>query len=139
VKVLLDTCVLSELRRPGANPRVLEAVDALDADRLFLSAITIGELTKGIALLDEGRRKRDLQSWLLDLEQHFADQILAVDAEVAQLWGVLTARAQQRGTQIPASDGLIAATALRHGLTVLTRNTAHFAASGAFVVDPWNE
>jgi predicted nucleic acid-binding protein len=137
--MLLDTCVLSELQRPQGDPRVRARVGALDPSRLFLSVITVGELAKGIALLPAGARKRDLSSWLLGLEQRFADAILPVDAEAARVWGELTARAQTLGIQIPASDGLIAATALRHGLHVMTRNTRHFAATGALIVDPWAE
>lgn len=139
VRVLIDTCVLSELRRPDAQGPVRARIEELDPEQLFLSVITIGELTKGIHLLMEGRRKQELSSWLIGLEQRFADQILAIDREVASLWGELTARAQANGVQIPASDGLIAATALRHGLHVMTRNTKHFAASGALIIDPWNE
>lgn len=137
VRVLLDTCVLSELQRPHGNPRVRARVDELDSGNLFLSAITLGELTKGIALLAEGPRKQALASWLVGLERRYDEQILSVDREVARVWGELTARAQQAGSQIPAADGLIAATALAHGLHVMTRNSRHFAASGAFIIDPW--
>lgn len=139
VRVLLDTCVLSELQRPHGHAQVRAHVAELDPEQLFLSVITLGELTKGVSLLATGRRKQELQSWLLGLEQRFTDQILVIDQEVARLWGELTARAQERGVQIPASDGLIAATALRHGLQVMTRNTKHVAASGALILDPWNE
>lgn len=137
VRVLLDTCVLSELQRPHGNPRVRARVDELNSGNLFLSAITLGELTKGIALLAEGPRKQALASWLVGLERRYDEQILSVDREVARVWGELTARAQQAGSQIPAADGLIAATALAHGLHVMTRNSRHFAASGAFIIDPW--
>lgn len=137
VRVLLDTCVLSELQRPAGDPQVRARVEELDPERLFLSVIALGELTKGVVLLADSRRKRELSSWLLGLEQRFADQILPIDQEAARLWGELTAHAQAAGVQIPASDGLIAATALRHGLHIMTRNTRHFAASGALIVDPW--
>lgn len=137
VRVLLDTCVLSELQRPHGNPRVRAQVDELDSDNLFLSAITLGELAKGIAMLAEGRRKQALASWLLGLEQRFDEQILSVDREVARIWGELAARAQLAGNQVPATDGLIAATAMAHGLHVMTRNTRHFAVSGALIIDPW--
>jgi len=139
VRVLLDTCVLSEIQRQNGNPHVRSRVEELDPDAMFLSVITLGELLKGIALLVDGKRKQELTSWATGLEQQFADQILPVDQEVARLWGALTARAQTDGVQIPASDGLIAATALRHGLQVMTRNTKHFAASHALVIDPWSE
>jgi toxin FitB len=139
VRVLLDTCVLSELQRPQGHPGVRARVEALDPAQLFLSVITIGELAKGIALLPTGARKRDLSAWLLGLEQRFAEAILPVDTEAARVWGELTAHAQAQGIQIPASDGLVAATALRHGLHVMTRNTRHFAATGALIIDPWAE
>lgn len=137
VGVLLDTCVLAELRRPQGGHRVRQQVDALDPEALFLSVVTVGELANGVALLPEGARRRELAAWLVGMDERFADQILPVDAAVAHVWGELTARAHGQGPQIPASDGLIAATALHHGLRVMTRNTKHFAASGAPIIDPW--
>jgi toxin FitB len=139
VRILLDTCVLSELQKPQGNPRVRSQVEEFDPPNLYLSVISLGEATKGIALLAEGRRKQDLSSWLLGLEQRFVDQILPLDLETARLWGELTARAQTSGVQIPPSDGMIAATALRHGLHVMTRNTKHFESTGALIIDPWSE
>jgi predicted nucleic acid-binding protein len=139
VKVLLDTCVLAELRRPEGHPGVKSAVAELPDGDLFLSVLTVGEVAKGIALLAAVRKKRALASWLNGLESKFADRILTLDAETARLWGELTARAQKAGEIIPAIDGLLAATALRHGLHVMTRNTRHFEASGALVLDPWQD
>lgn len=137
VRVLLDTCVISELRRPKSDTGVQRRVAELESDNLFLSVITVGELTKGIALLAEGRQRQNLALWLLGLEHQFAEQILPVDHEVARIWGEITTNAQTRGVQIPVSDGLIAATAIHHGLHVMTRNTRHCTASGAMIVDPW--
>jgi predicted nucleic acid-binding protein len=137
VKVLLDTCVLTEMRHPRGNAEVKAAVAAFQDDSLFISVLTVGEITKGIALLPTSKKKRQLSDWLIGVDQLFADRILPIDRETAQLWGELTARAQTRGTIVPASDGLIAATALRHGLHVMTRNSKHFAATGAVVIDPW--
>ncbi len=114
-------------------------MEELDSDWLFLSLLTLGELTKGVLLLTDGKRKRELSSWLVGLEQRFADQLLPVDLEVARIWGELTARAQTEGVHVPASDGLIAATAIRHGLHVMTRNTRRFAAAGALIIDPWSD
>jgi predicted nucleic acid-binding protein len=131
--------VLSELQRPQGDPRVRTGVERIDADRLFLSAITLGELTKGVTLLSAGRRKTELHSWLSGLEQQFGDRILGIDSDIARMWGKLTARAQAKGVQIPSGDGLIAATAIHHGLTVMTRNSRHFTASGALIMDPWSE
>lgn len=139
MKVLLDTCVLAELRHPKGHRGVRAAVaEIADAD-LFLSVLTVGEIAKGISLLPSSKKKRSLTTWLNGLEARFADRILGVDIETARLWGELTARAQAKGNIIPAVDGLLAATALRHGLHVMTRNTPHFEASGALVIDPWQD
>ncbi len=137
MRALLDTCVLSEIRRSHGNARVKAAVAALDDADLFLSVLTVGEVAKGIALLRAGNKKRALMVWLGVLETKFGDRILAIDAETARVWGELTARAQTAGKVIPAVDGLVAATALRHGLHVFTRDTKHFQASGALILDPW--
>jgi toxin FitB len=134
---LLDTCVISELSRAEGNPRVHEAVEASDSAQLYLSVVTVGELEKGVALLPSGRKQTHLRQWLLDLQQQFQAQIIPIDIETARVWGELTARAQNQGIQIPMADGLIAATAVRHGMHVMTRNTRHFAASGVLVIDPW--
>jgi predicted nucleic acid-binding protein len=139
VKVLLDTCVLAELRRPEGHPAVKAAVAQLVDGDLFLSVLTLGEIAKGIALLSAGRKKKALASWLNGLETKFADRILTIDAETARIWGEFTARAQKAGEIVPAVDGLLAATAIRHGLHVMTRNTRHFEASGALVLDPWQD
>jgi predicted nucleic acid-binding protein len=139
MKALLDTCVVAELRRPGGHPGVKSAVAELPDENLYLSVLTVGEIAKGIGLLVAGRKKKALASWLNQIETNFADRILAIDAETAGLWGELTARAQKKGRIIPAVDGLLAATALRHGLHVMTRNTTHFQASGALVLDPWQD
>jgi len=137
MRVLLDTCVVTELRKPDGHAGVRTAVAELADGDLFLSVLTLGEIAKGIALLAAGRKKRSLGTWLVGLEANFGDRILGIDSETARLWGELTARAQQAGETIPAVDGLLAASALRHGLHVMTRNTRHFQASGALVFDPW--
>jgi predicted nucleic acid-binding protein len=137
LKVLLDTCVLSELRRPKGHKSVRQAVAAFEDESLFVSVISIGEIAKGIALLKESENKRALQAWLAGLERNYADRILSIDLETVRIWGEITALAQKAGKQIPASDGLIAATARRHGLHVMTRNTADFEPTGALVINPW--
>jgi predicted nucleic acid-binding protein len=137
VKGLVDSCVLAELRRPEGNLGVKSAIAAIPDDDLYLSVLIVGEIAKGITLLGAGRKQKALASWLNGLESQFADRILVIDVETARIWGDLTARAQKAGEIIPAVDGLIAATALRHGLHVITRNTRHFQASGALILDPW--
>ncbi len=137
MRVLLDTCVLSELRKPQADEGVRQAVDELPDDDLFVSVISVGEIAKGIALLNDGRRKRELQSWLQTLERDYVVRILQVGRETAHIWGELTATARRNGRFISASDGLIAATARRHGLHVMTRNVADFEPTGAMLINPW--
>jgi predicted nucleic acid-binding protein len=139
VKVLLDTCVVAELRRPEGNPAVKAAVGELADEELFVSVLTLGEIAMGIGLLAASRKKKALASWLNGLESKFADRILGIDAETARIWGEFTARAQKDGEIVPAVDGLLASTGIRHGLHVMTRNTRHFEASGALVLDPWQD
>lgn len=136
MKILLDTCILAELRKPEGSPAVKAALDLVVSEDLFLSVLTIGEITKGIALLQSGRQKQALAEWLAGLECHFNDRILPLSKEIAIMWGELTARAQTEGITVPACDGLIAATALYHGLHVMTRNVKHFRATGVLILDP---
>jgi predicted nucleic acid-binding protein len=139
LRVLLDTCVLSELRRPKGDAGVRRAVEAIDSDSLYVSVLSIGEIAKGIALLKDNKNKRELHEWLQALERFYADRVLPIDLETSRTWGELTAAAQKSGKIIPASDGLIAATARRHGLYVMTRNTEHFEPTGVSLINPWTE
>lgn len=131
---LLDTVVLSELRKRDRNPNVVRWLTGVPADDIFLSAVTIGEIERGIVL----QRAKDaafaeaLESWLDRTIQLYGDRILAVDTEIARRWGALSARIGNDG-----ADLLIAATALEHGLTIVTRNTRHFEPTGVAVVDPF--
>lgn len=113
------------------------AVEALDSEDLFLSVVSMGEIAKGIALLKDTKKKDDLLVWMQALEADYADRVLVVDLETSHIWGELTAEAQRAGNIVPTSDGLIAATARRHGLHVMTRNTEHFKAAGVLLLDPW--
>ena len=137
MRVLLDTCVISEVRRNEGNPAALAHVEKIRGRDLFLSVITLGELTKGIALLATGKKKRQLSEWLLSLEQDYSERLLPVDPETARIWGELAAAAQDRGKPVSVSDGLIAATAIRHGLHIMTRNVTDFAETGAMLINPW--
>ena len=139
MRVLLDTCVISEIRKPQGSARVKEAVAALVSSDVFISAITFGELTKGITLLEKGKKKTALQNWLLTLEKNYARAILPIDLETVRLWGELTAQAQKNGCTVPACDGLIAATARQHGLHIMTRNIRDFEATGAMLINPWEK
>jgi predicted nucleic acid-binding protein len=132
---LIDTNVISELRKgPRANPNVRDWFDREENDRMFLSVLVLGEIRRGIEII----RKRDtkaavaLERWLANIIGSKADQILPVDATVADMWGQLDTRGR-----LPVVDGLLAATALVHDLTLVTRNVKDVARTGVEVVNPF--
>lgn len=134
---LIDTNVLSELRRKEPNPGVAEWFSGRSASALYLSVLTLGELRKGIDRVPDGQRRLKLLGWLeLDLPRVFSGRVLPVDAQVADRWGRLLAQA---GRPLPAIDSLLAATALHHDLCLVTRNARDFAYPGLDVIDPWRE
>ena len=136
---LLDTSVISELIKNKAQRSVLDWVEGCDEQSLFLSVLTLGELQKGVAKLPPSKKKEFLQSWISsDLIQRFRGRILSVDEEVALVWGRIQGEAERRGRPMPAIDGLIAATALAHQLTVVTRNSSDMEQSRVSVFNPWN-
>jgi len=139
LRVLLDTCVLSEVRHPKGDPGVRRAVKELDEKNLFVSVLSIGEIAKGIALLPESNKRRVLEKWLETLERLYADRLLPVDLETSRIWGELTVAARKGGRTVAVSDGLIAATARRHGLHVMTRNTADFESTGVLLLNPFSQ
>lgn len=139
MKVLLDTNVLSEARRPAGNPLVRERLEALAEQDQFVSVISIGEIAFGTARLAQGKRRRELEIWLEQAERHFADHILPIDRDIAHLWGDLSARAASVGRPLHTADGLIAATALHHGLRLMTRNASDFEATGVLLINPWTD
>jgi predicted nucleic acid-binding protein len=135
---LLDTNVLSEIPRPQPERLVLEWINMLAEDRSFVSVLSLGELRRGTALLVESRQRRKLEQWLEDeVVPGFAGRVLPVTAQVADLWGTLSAERQLRGVPLSVADGLIAATAVVHGLTLATRNEKDFRGLGLTVVNPW--
>lgn len=139
MRTLLDTCILSELRHPNCNHGVKNTFAELVSEEIFVSVISIGEIVKGIELLEASRRKKELLSWIRKLELNYADRLLPVDLEVVRIWGEITAVAQKQGITIPVCDGLIASTARRHGLHLMTRNTADFKYTGVMLINPWDD
>lgn len=138
MKYLLDTCVISELVARQPHPGVVEFVDALDPEDVYLSVITIGEITKGIEKLPRSKRKQELLTWLKeDLLVRFDGKLLALDTDVLVVWGTLTARLEASGRIIPAMDSLLAATVLAQQATLVTRNVDDFAGTGVEIVNPW--
>jgi len=135
---ILDTNVVSELVARVADQKVVNWVDGIDSESVFLSVITIGELKKGIEKLPDSKRKKKLESWLEeDLLVRFRDRILPLDIPILLTWGSLVASLEQEGKPLPAIDSLLAATAAQTGFTLVTRNTGHFEPAGISVFDPW--
>jgi toxin FitB len=135
---LLDTNVISELIRSRPTLQVTEWLNSQNEPSLFLSSITCGEIRKGIALLPSSERRDRLDLWLRQsLVPRFGDRILPITTAIAERWGILDAEAQLAGHPLNTADGLIAATALEHDLTIVTRNVKDFAISSTEVVNPW--
>jgi predicted nucleic acid-binding protein len=138
IAFLLDTNVPSELMHSKPDPRVQRWFRSQPLPTLWLSSISIGEIRKGITLLSTGKRKSALEQWLRsDLLTGFDGRILAVTVPIAERWGTITAERRLRGIPLNASDGLIAATALEHDLTLVTRNVKDFVHLGVPLFNPW--
>lgn len=133
---LVDTNVLSELRRKTPNAGVVEWFSERPTSTLFISVLTLGELRKGIESAPDAHRRLALRDWLeADLPNFFTGRILGIDTAVADRWGRMVAAA---GHPVLAIDSLLAATAVHHGLTIVTRNLRDFAAFGVEVLNPWS-
>lgn len=138
MKFLLDTNVISEIIARQPNPRVITWLDSIDENIIYLSAITVGEIGRGIERLPESHRRTNLLNWLQnDLLARFSNRILPLDLAVMLRWGEFVANLEKRGRSLPAMDSLIAATALYYELVLVTRNTKDFALTGLQVLDPW--
>ena len=135
---LLDTNCISELVRPQPEPRVMEWLEAADEAMLYLSVLTVGQIRKGFAGLAQGKQRTHLETWLqTELQARFAGRILPIDAAIADRWGLIAAEARRRGKALPIIDGLLAATALHHNLTVISRDTSDFTNAQVQVFNPW--
>ncbi len=137
---LLATNIVSELVKPKPEANVIEWIENTDESLLYLSVLTMGEIRRGIAAFPQARRRATLEAWLeKDLRARFDDRILAIDQEVADRWGLLTATARNKGIVLPVIDGLLAATALEHNLTLVTRDTGQIPSVGVAVFNPWKK
>lgn len=119
------------------NQKVIDWLNAQLEESLFLSAITIGEIQKGITLLPVSKRRNDLGIWLENIILRYDRRILSLDTKVMQAWGELTSKLEQKGRVLPFIDSLIAATVLVHKLILVTQNEKDFAGTGVKVLNIW--
>ena len=135
---LLDTNVISEWVKPEPDRNVVAWLAEADEDRVFVSVMSFAEIRRGIELMVAGRRRERLAQWLgQELPLRFEDRILAVDPEVAVIWGVVMARSESQGHAMGSMDAFVAATAEAHDLTLVTRNIRDFEHLAISLVDPW--
>lgn len=124
---LLDTNFLSEVMKPSPSLQIAGWIRASDQENLYVSAITFSELRRGVELLTPGKRRSQLDDWIsLRLGDWFGERILSIDREIAEQFGRLSAHSKRHGWNLDAIDGIIAATAQVHSLTLATLNRKHF-------------
>ncbi len=135
---LLDTCVISEFVKPKPEKRVLEWLNTTDVERVYLSVVTLGEIHRGISEKPASNRRTELEEWLnTALVAQFAGKILSLDSDMFMTWGQMTAPLKAQGKPMSVMDSLIAATALRHKMVLVTRNVTDFANVDLSVFNPW--
>ena len=135
---LLDTNILSELRRPKPEPRVVAFVGAQPLEQLYVSSVTLAEIRFGIEMLPEASRRVELNDWLtLKVRPKFEQRILAVTEDVMFKWRLLVEEGRKIAHTFSQPDLIIAATGIHHGLTVVTRDTGDFVKARAVVFNPW--
>jgi toxin FitB len=138
VKYLLDTNVISETSKRQPDARVLTWLAQTTLSDSAISAVSLGEIRRGIELVQDEPRRSSLEAWYQTrVRATFAGRTLALDAHVMEIWGERTATLSSQGLSVDAFDGLIAATAIAHGLSLVTRNTNHFKHFGVRLVNPW--
>jgi predicted nucleic acid-binding protein len=135
--ILLDTNVISEAMKPAPEAAVRDWLDEQAAETLYLSSVTIAELTFGIGALPQGRRKDRLMAALEGVMALFGERILPFDTEAARRYGDLAVRARAAGRGFPTPDGYIAAIAAAHDFAVASRDASAFEAAGLTVINPW--
>jgi len=133
---LLDTNILSETRKKQADERVISFLSSTEPSTLYISVLTLGELRKGVALKKRSDKDaaKKIAAWVDGLEFSFSDRILGIDAATASLWGELSAQRPR-----PVIDTLLAATAIVHELTLVTRNTGDVRDIDLRLLDPWKK
>jgi len=136
VKYLLDTNIISEMRKPHCNPKVKAFIDGLAGEDLYICSITIGEICYGIEKLPPGKKKHDLNVWLYSkLPEWFGGRVISLDTDVMTEWGKIRANTERT---MPVVDIMIASAAITYHLTLVTRNTVDFdGIEGLMLINPW--
>jgi predicted nucleic acid-binding protein len=137
---LFDTCALSELVARKPDPHAVDAMLAIPENEWFIAAVTVGEIKRGIEELDQGRRRNFLENWF---EEHllgiYKQKVIVFDTEEATAWGSLVASLRRKRFAMGVPDSQIAATALVHNLTIVTRNESDFILAGVRIFNPWKK
>lgn len=137
MRFLLDTNAISEIKKPAPNPGVTQLLSITSDENLFLSVIAVGELWVGANRLDPGRKRTELELWIMSVESLFDERTIPIDLDTTRIWADIDVRRARMGRPMATTDALIAATALRHSLQLLTRNTADFEHTGVQLCNPW--
>lgn len=139
MRYLLDTCVLSEMVKSTPDANVIRWFEARKPHELYISAMTWGELQRGVARLPQSKRRSELTVWLEQLEAGFEDRILAFDQTTSEAWARMTVQAEAQGRSMAAFDSIIAATARACDCKLVTRNVRDFAHADIEILNPWQD
>lgn len=134
---LLDTCLISEFKKPQPSPKVVEWLSGQIEETLFLSVITIGEIQKGISNLPASKKRTDLEIWLHNLIVRYDGRILPLAVKEMLFWGETIIKLEQKGRVLLFIDSLIAATALAHNLTLITKKESDFKNTNVKILNVW--
>ena len=138
MRYLLDTCVICETMKPVPDENVLAWFSSVDDRELFLSTVVLGEVLKGILLLPMSRRRTAFENWFREsVELSFVGRVLSFDSQVAKVWAERCAIAELNGHPRAVADSMIAATALRYGMTLVTRNVKDMDYMGVELLNPF--
>jgi len=139
MKFLLDTNVISEAKQKKPNKQVLEWLDAQDESKIYFSVLSVGEIRKGIARLESGKKKAELEEWLEKLRNRFARRLLPLSEKTFLVWGKMCGEFENKGIVRSALDSLLEATALEHDLIFVSRNVKNFQNSQVTILNPWED
>lgn len=134
---LLDTCLFSEFKKPQPEPKVVNWLAGQLEETLFLSVVTIGEIQKGISGLVPSKKRTDLENWLQSLIIRYDERILPLGTDEMLFWGDVIIKLEKKGRVLPFMDSLIAATALKHNLFLITKNESDFKNTGVKILNVW--